>query len=502
MTDSLRRFKPARLLLAIAAIAACSGPMEPPRTGMRIVSGPGLSDTAMARSLVPFVVEVRDSHGGYSLPANLLVRSTPVDAPPGITPPTVYAYASPEGWGGSSFAIIPLDRESRAKFWIQRGTTVGKVTLTLTAFVVSEQIDLEIVPANPAKIELQPADTMIYVGKSYALHAKVVDQWGNDRPEPIGFTAGPGLTTSPSGVVTAGEIGRRMVQLESGALTAEAWVSVPPEGELAAISGPTYFESIVVLGLDGSNWRSLAQLQTYSQRTAPQWSPDGQELVFHNWTDTGITAYRVNLDGNVEPALGTDAPAAQIFPRYSRDGQWLFFSGGPDVRTVAIWRARADGTGPVQVGSSVTELDYDSDPSPSPDGSRVVYLAGGFNNPVLRVLDVATGVVTPLDLHGMSPRWSPVAERIAYVDYLARVVLVDPDGGNMRVLSAPGRRYARGLDWSPDGKWLVVRSGEKPAVVLIRVETGEALPLVLSAPIEEPAWRPGVAAAAEALSTY
>jgi Tol biopolymer transport system component len=459
------------------------------------VSAPSLSDTAMARSLVPFVVDVRDSHGGYSLPATLIVNASAVDAPPGRTPPTVYASASPDGGGGSR-AFIPLDRDSRATFWIQRGTTAGKVTLSLTAFDVSERIDLEIVPANPAKIQIQPADTVIYVGKSYGLDATVVDQWGNDRPEPISFTAGPGLTVSSSGNVTAGEIGRRAVQLRSGAITAEAWVTVPPEGELAAISGPTYFESIVVLGLDGSDWRSLAQLQTYSQRTAPQWSPDGQRLVFHNWTDTAIAAYRVDLDGKVEHALGADAPAAQIFPRYSRDGQWLFFSGGPDVRTVAIWRARADGSEPVQVGPPVAELDYDSDPSPSPDGSRVVYLAGGFISPRIRILEVSTGVETPLDIPAMSARWSPVADRIAYVDNSGRVVLIDPDGGNQRILSAPGRSYARGLDWSPDGEWLVVRSAEKPVVVLIRVETGETLPLPFSMRIEEPAWRPGGAAGA------
>ena len=449
----------------------------------------------MAQSSVPFVVDVRDSHGGYVVPATLVVRSSPAAAPANRPPPAVYASAAPDG-AEIPFAIIPLDPHGRATFWIRRGATAGGVTLTLSAFDVSEEIDLQIEPANPAKIRVQPADTVIYVGKSYGLHAAVTDQWGNDLPDAVGFTAGPGLTVSSSGTVTAGEIGRRAVELESGAITGQAWVSVPPEGELAAISGPTYFESIVVLGLDGSSWRHLAQLQTYSQRTAPQWSPDGQELVFHNWTDTAIATYRVDLAGKVDHALGADAPAAQIFPRYSRDGQWLFFCGGPDVREVVIWRARADGSAPAQVGPSVAELEYDSDPSPSPDGSRVVYVAGGLIRSVIRVLDVGTGVVTPLDLPGVSPRWSPVADRIAYVDDAARVVLIDPDGGNRRILSAPGRSYARGLDWSPDGQWLVVRSAEKPMVVLIRVETGETLPLPFSTLINEPAWRPATTAAA------
>lgn len=449
----------------------------------------------MAQSSVPFVVDVRDSHGDYSLPATVEVRSSPATTPADRQPPAVYVAESP-GAAGNPLVHIPLDSNGRATFWIRRGATAGGVTLTISAFDVSEQIDLLIQPANPVKIRVQPADTVIYVERSYGLHGTVMDQWGNDRPDAIGFTAGPGLTVSSNGAVTAGAIGRRVVQLESGDVTAQAWVSVPPEGELAAISGPTYFESIVVLGLDGSHWRSIAPLRTYSQRTAPQWSPDGQELVFHNWTDTAIAAYRVDLDGNVQHALGADAPAAQIFPRYSGDGRWLFFSGGPDVRTVAIWRARADGSAPTPVGPSVTEMPDDADPSPSPDGSRVVYLAGSKFRPILRVLDVGTGGVTPLDLPGVSPRWSPVADRIAYVDDSARVVLIDPDGGNRRILSAPGRSYAEGLGWAPDGRWVVVRSAEKPMMVLISVETGETLPLPFSTLIEEPAWRPGTTAMA------
>jgi Tol biopolymer transport system component len=111
--------------------------------------------------------------------------------------------------------------------------------------------------------------------------------------------------------------------------------------------------------------------------------------------------------------------------------------------------------------------------------------------PVIRVLDVATRAITPLDLIGVSARWSPTGDRIAYVaDEEGQVLLVDPDGSNPRVISAPGRKYIAGLDWSSDGRWIVVRSGEFPRVELIRVDTGETLPLPFSAMVEQPAWRP------------
>jgi dipeptidyl aminopeptidase/acylaminoacyl peptidase len=480
-------------------LAACGGVSEPSTDivqlgpGVRLISGPNTTDTAMARPAQPFVVEVRDSVGGFK-PTSIIVGSTAAgsDSP---FPSAVSVSGSPND-PGSFFDIIPLDTLGRATFWVRFGRKAGAAQVTVSGLGQTGRIEMKILPAHAAKIRAQPADTAAYVGKTYTLQATVSDQWDNDRTDPVVFTAGPGLTVSQAGVVKPTEIGRRSIKLTSGNVTGEALVSVPPLGTLVAISGPIYRESIVVFDLDGSNWRSLAQLSTYSQRTAPQWSPSGQELVFHNSTDQeGIKAYRVDMAGNVRRILGPDGPPAQIFPRFSRDGQWLFFSGGPGARFVTTWRARADGSSPMQLGPSVFEAYYHFDPSPSPDGSRVVYeeerMVVWRIRPVVRVLDVATRAITPLDLIGVSARWSPTGDRIAYVaDEEGQVVLINPDGSNQRVISAPGRKYMAGLDWSPDGRWLVVRSGEFPRVELIRVDTGETLPLPFSALVEEPAWRP------------
>lgn len=487
------------VLAGSLALTACGGVSEPSTEivqlgpGVRLISGPSTTDTAMARPAQPFVVEVRDSVGGFK-PTSIIVGSTAA-GPDSPYPSAVSVSGSPNDAGGF-FDIIQLDSLGRATFWVQFGRKAGGAQVTVSGLGQTGRIELKILPAHAARIRAQPADTAAYVGKSYTLKATVTDQWDNDRTDLVIFTAGAGLTVSQAGVVKPTEIGRRSIKLAAGNVTGEALVSVPPLGTLAGISGPIYRESIVVFDLDGSNWRPLAQLSTYSQRTAPQWSPSGQELVFHNSTDQdGIKAYRVDMTGNVRRAFGPEAPPAQVYPRYSRDGQWLFFSGGPGVRFTTTWRARADGSSPVQLGPSVFEAYFHWDPSPSPDGNRVVYeeqrMVVWRIRPVVRVLDVATRAITPLDLIGVSARWSPTGDRIAYVDDEAGTVkLVNPDGSNERVISAPGRKYADGLDWSPDGRWVVARSAEFPQVELIRVDTGETLPLPFSSMVEQPAWRP------------
>ena len=123
------------------------------------------------------------------------------------------------------------------------------------------------------------------------------------------------------------------------------------------------------------------------------------------------------------------------------------------------------------VGSTAAGSD-----SPSPSAVNV---SGSPNDPG-SFFDII-----PLDTLGRATFWVRFGRKAG-----AAQVTVSGLGSNQRVSSAPGRKYMAGLDWSPDGRWLVVRSGELPRVELIRVDTGETLPLPFSALVEEPAWRP------------
>ena len=109
----------------------------------------------------------------------------------------------------------------------------------------------------------------------------------------------------------------------------------------------------------------------------PDWSPNGQKIVFtsHAVTDdhaNSVTAeiYAVNLDGTGKPERLTDNTEEERAPAWSPDGKRIVFicrRGGPDFEICVM---NADGTGQVQLtDNNVPDLTA----SWSPDGKKIVF---------------------------------------------------------------------------------------------------------------------------------
>jgi Tol biopolymer transport system component len=92
-------------------------------------------------------------------------------------------------------------------------------------------------------------------------------------------------------------------------------------------------------------------------------------------------------------------------------------------------------------------------------------------------------------MQGHRPRWSPDGQWIAVVAGY-QILLVRPDGSDLRVLSSPDIRYMDGIDWSPDGRWIVASRFYRGNIDLIEVGTGLTLPLAFTSGLTEPVWRP------------
>jgi len=227
---------------------------------------------------------------------------------------------------------------------------------------------------------------------------------------------------------------------------------------------------------------------------SPRWIPQQNMLVFHASTasykgDVGM----FTMDASSQPQVlyAPTAQASGMYPQPSRDGTWIYYTQQVGWQSSEVWRMRPDGSARARVGQQAGYYDDYSQPSPSPDGRSLAYTQndGGTGSGVVRLnrLDLTTGTSSFLGAFGTHPRWSPVANEIAYLTGSA-VRIVQADGTGDRVL-ATGQQYGfeerdGQLDWSPDGNWLVacvpyVHSDGR-RLVLIERATGEVMPLPFS----------------------
>jgi Tol biopolymer transport system component len=209
-----------------------------------------------------------------------------------------------------------------------------------------------------------------------------------------------------------------------------------PDGRQLVISDqiePDNLSRIHVVTLDGSVPVRTVVDDPMARSYWHGWSPDGATLAY----------VRVGLEGGSYDIwakdLGGGAPRPLIVgpgvddgPEYSPDGQHLYFNSTRSG-AMALWRARADGTQPVQLTHDPARRDWF--PHLSPDGKRIVYVSFGDDVALadhppnredvqLRMLP-ADGSAPPAILTRLFggqgtinvPSWSPDGRQVAFVSY-------------------------------------------------------------------------------------
>lgn len=488
---------PACLGAGALALAACADPGGPAgEAGIHILAGADVEAPVFAELEQGLVIEVRGPGGEPEPGVEIRLEVDPI-----VEGSTAYSPLSLRTLDGRLVHYGLTDvTDARGRYVVQivfglYAVETG-VIIKVPAFEYEDTARYTILPGAADRVEVLPADSALYVGNSYVLRPAVLDAWGNVREDPIELRAGtPDVTVSQDGTVTAHAIARTFVTASSGELADTAWISVVPRGTLAAVledysSADT--TTLVMFELDGSDERELRQLPGSANDVYPTWSPAGDRLLYHHGTLW------------LAPPVGASERAVPEHPFYerehrgqfSRDGTWIYFdrarkSTGP--LDITLWRVRADGTAAAQIGPAERDHLVDAGPSPSPDGSRVVFYAEIDRTYWLHVLDVSSGVVTPLGVPGRLPRWSPTDDLIAYT-HDGVLYLIRPDGTGQRALSAPDAWYHDGLGWSPDGQWIAAVRGPSNAGKMLHIlhaETGLTLPLEYTRRgIGQPAWRP------------
>ncbi|MBU0719389.1 MAG: PEGA domain-containing protein [Planctomycetes bacterium] len=193
-----------------------------------------------------------------------------------------------------------------------------------------------------------------------------------------------------------------------------------------------------------------------------------QQLVYSvPFTRPEVTGQLANLWRQVGQGLTrlTDGPVVDMEASVSADGAYAYFSANrlrPDKFN--LWRVRMTGQGGFTKITDSPSSVVDTEPMPSPDGSRIVYTSRlrGIKVPQIWTANADGTLPTQLRV-GHSPAWSPNGEQILYVasddDGFRQIWGMNADGSKPTQLTVGPYQHEHPI-WTPDGGRIVYASNE------------------------------------------
>lgn len=199
----------------------------------------------------------------------------------------------------------------------------------------------------------------------------------------------------------------------------------------------------------------------------PAWSPDGIHLTM----ETGGNIFTIKVT-SLDPALVDTSSLLQLTyagknssPDWSPDGEWIVYDSDIDDTKHDIWIMESDGENKKNISGESDSLEQGGwrIPNWSPDGKYIIherYVSGGDSGPEIVVMDTSGQNPAYLTLNNersdMCPRYSPDGTEIAWYAKPRvgppAIWVMNSDGSNLRKVSPD---CAWRFDWSHNGRKFV-----------------------------------------------
>ncbi|MEK6592347.1 MAG: Tol-Pal system beta propeller repeat protein TolB [Pseudomonadota bacterium] len=209
-------------------------------------------------------------------------------------------------------------------------------------------------------------------------------------------------------VADADGYGAQTVLASNEPIISPAW---SPDGtRLAYVSFEQKKPVVYVQSLTTGGRQAVANF--WGSNSAPAWAPDGRRLAVTLTKDGGSQLYLINADGSGTPTRLTTNSAIDTEPNFSPDGQSIIFTsdrgGSPQ-----IYRVAASGGQPQRL---TFEGSYNVSPRHSPDGKSFTFIQRNGNRYSVAVQDFASRQVQALTDGGIdeSPSFAPNSKMILY----------------------------------------------------------------------------------------
>ena len=251
----------------------------------------------------------------------------------------------------------------------------------------------------------------------------------------------------------------------SVALCTPIFAQAPITAKIAFVSrglNPSgiYQSNISMMNPDGTGLVNLISRSRNRGVNHIAWEPSGQRILFCADHKGKHDIHIMNADGTDPQPMFTE-PKYRVEPTWSPDGKRIAYiaSAQPLGRSMYIAQTNG-GTGEpipiVQVGTG-------GQPDWSPDGTEIAYVAGSQGIRKIYILNLETHTQSQLlpdkNPWMQHPAWSPNGERIAFAWSPEKsgtgIYVVHRDGTGLKQITKPDPLRILSIIWSPSGDELV-----------------------------------------------
>jgi len=269
-------------------------------------------------------------------------------------------------------------------------------------------------------------------------------------------------------------------------------------GKIVFLSRRDGNPEIYVMNADGSQTTRLTNTEAYEGN--PSISPDGRLVAFSADYDGANDIYTLALDGSGLARLTTNG--RNNFPDWSSDGESIVFNSqrdpvpGHEGPPPEIYIMAADGSNQLRLTFNTTS---DTCPSLSPDGQQIAFYSFHYSYSTSRIEIVnrdGSGQRQLVDTpeYDGCPAWSPDGTRIAFASLgegpPSSIHVISPDGTGLAIMLHDEETVISDVTWSRDGQWLAFTSdlSGNQDIYVLSLDSGELFNVTADSPAHE--WAP------------
>jgi Tol biopolymer transport system component len=224
--------------------------------------------------------------------------------------------------------------------------------------------------------------------------------------------------------------------------------TVSPDGKsIAFASNRAGYMEVWTSTAEGANVAALTSMKV-PITGSPSWSPDGASIAFDSRLGVKPQLFRIPASGG-KPVVLTDGRQADVVPRFSPDGKWIYFSSNR-TGAMQLWRMRPNGAGTEQVTHNGGFA-----PVFSPDGAWIYY--GRQNTTVTSLwrMNLNTREEEQLVPSIQNRSFAIAGSGLVYISNSAgksSLFFLDPSSNASRLLFTFDRQIWLGTALSPNGR--------------------------------------------------